>query len=625
VPRVYLLLQSIALAIVLTWPAPIALSSRALGSIDGDAIKHVWNLWWMHKEAWDGVSGLRTTWVGFPDGMDLYPIEPLNGLFAALLPIGPVALSNVLAIGNLALLGVCAGWLGELVSLRTRGAFVAAALAECSAFAGFTLHVGVGELRELWWLPLGFGCLLEAQRTGQVRWFVALGASLVGAVLSCFYLGFFLALGVLVHALLTLRRYRGLFLRYAATAVVAALLSIAPFRLFARTYDPQDNRSVQTFERWKAERPMETYRGSAVEPSQLLTWRNQQGGEDRQVGAYGGGRYLGWVTVALAIAGAWVQPRRGGPWLGVAAVGVVFSLGTVLWEHGAIVQAPWGGRLVLPLAWVNAYLGYYEEPINFPARFLALVAVAALPAAAASIGRWRWCWIPVVLACVDMVAHDLVPWPRATLALPDASALHADGGAGGVLNITPFGRLSGADPSRLLANKDAEGRSRAIAAQVAMDRRLDIVPIERLDFWAPAGLLWAFPLSITTSMNAGGQAPTAEAFRRDLWLLRDRGFDKLLLTFGGGRETVSDIDRFFTALCGPPEAADVALVWTVPQVAATEAEGAAWRAEHAARVAALPVPRMGAQFPGGEAVVAPPPTAPVGVPPPPDSGTMKLP
>lgn len=622
--RVYLLLQSLALAILLTWPAPVVLSEQALGSLDGDAIKHVWNLWWMHQEAWDGVAGLRTTWAGFPDGMDLYPIEPLNGLFAAVIPIGPVALSNVLAIANLTLLGVCAGWLGELVSLRARGAFVAAALAECSAFAGFTLHVGVGELRELWWLPLGFGCLLEAQRTQATRWFVALGATLVGAVLSCFYIGFFLALGVLVYALVTLRRNTRLLVRYAVTAVVAGALALAPFRLFARTYDPDDDRYVQSFERWKQTRPMETYRGAAVEPSQLVTWRSLDRGQTaRQAGAYEGGRYLGWVTLGLALAGAWAQPRRGGPWLVVAGVGVLFSLGTVLWEHGAIVQAPWGGRLVLPLAWLNAYLGYYEEPINFPARFLALAAVAALPAAASSVGRWKWCWVPVVVACVDMVAHDLVPWPRATMALPNASALHADGGALGVLNITPFIRLRDPDPSRLLANKDSEGRSMAIAAQIAMGRRFDIVPIERIDYWAPDGLLWALPLPLLTAVNARGPAPTVDAYRRDLWLLRDRGFDKLLLTFGGGRKTVADTDAFFTALCGPPEAADVALVWTVPEVPATEDEGAAWHAEQAARVAALAAPRMGAQFPGGAAVVPPPPGAagarsPV-------SGTMEVP
>lgn len=607
--RFYLFVQSLALAIFLTWPAPVE-TYRALGSVDGDGIKHVWNLWWMRQEFLTGTLGLHTNWVGFPGGMELYPIEPLNGVFAALLPLNPVALSNVLAVIHLTLLGLCSGWLGELVSFRMRGALMSGALAQCSAFTAFTLHVGVGELRELWWLPLGFACLLEAQQSRHWKWFAALGAVLVSAMVSCFYIGFFLAIGVLVHALSTLRRHRDLFPKYAATAVVAALLTLAPFSFFAKTYDPDDDRASLTFAEWVRTRPLETFENAATEPAQLIQWRASERDKiDRQLRAYTGGRYLGVLTIGLALLGAYAQPRRSAPWLAVGATGIVLSFGTVLWVNGEIWRPGGGGRVVLPLAWVNHYLGYYAEPINFPARFLALAAVA-LPAAAASASRWRWTMIVVPLACLDMVSHDLVPWPREVFELPDVRGLTADGLDKGVLNVTPFQRLRSFDPSLLLANKDAEGRSRAIAAQIAMQRRFDIIPIERMDFWSPDGLLWALPLPLMRAVNHPGKA-SLDQYRRDLWLIRDRGFDKLLLTHGPGVSGLDAVINLLSDLCGEPEQSSVALVWTVPEIEATDDEGSTWRTEHQALVDALERPKMGAQYPeqdkASQRGVVPPP------------------
>lgn len=593
--RVYTLLQSLALAVLLTWPVSAHLSASALGSPDGDGLKHVWNLWWMRQEFWDGTWGLATTWVGFPAGMDLYPIEPFNLIFAALVPIDPVTLSNLLALLHLTLLGWCACGLGWLLSGRLGGALATGALTQCSAFAAFTLHVGVGELRELWWLPLGFCCLLRAQEDGQRRWFFALGATLTLAMLSCFYIGFFLAIGVLTHALLTLRGKMSLLPRYAVTAVIAAVLTLVPFRYFAATYDPLDDRSVITFSEWTQSRPRATYETAAVEPSQLLSWRNdERAGSSRQIMAYTGGRYLGLLTLVLAVLGVAAAPRKSAPWVGVALVAVVFSLGTVLLEGGEVVVFR-GSRLVLPLAPLNQYLGFYAESINFPARFLALAAVA-LPAAAAAASRWRWTLVLVPLACLDMVQHDLVPWPRATFTLPDVRALKRDHSEKGVLNITPFTYLRTPDAAQLLAYKNPEGRAAAIAAQIAMQRRFDIVPIERMDVWASRGLLWALPLPMLRSL-ASASPSTAAEHREDLWLMRDRGFDKLLLTFVVINAEVERVEAFVTSVCGAPEKTPIARVWGIPKVDATDAESAAWREAHEATVKRIKPPKMGVQFP----------------------------
>ena len=125
-------------------PAASGAGDKVIGSADGDVAKHVWTLWWMRREALTGDWGLLTRLVNFPEGVHLWPIDPLDGVLGILVPLQPVALADALAFLHLTLLGLAAGWLGKLVSGSRLGGYVAGALAQGSAFAAFTLHVGVG-------------------------------------------------------------------------------------------------------------------------------------------------------------------------------------------------------------------------------------------------------------------------------------------------------------------------------------------------------------------------------------------------------------------------------------------------------------------------------------------------
>ena len=53
-----------------------------------------------------------------------------------------------------------------------------------------------GWLTHLWWLPLGLGLLLKAMADPTWKRWAGECVLLVGAVLSCFYLGFFLGVAV---------------------------------------------------------------------------------------------------------------------------------------------------------------------------------------------------------------------------------------------------------------------------------------------------------------------------------------------------------------------------------------------------------------------------------------------
>lgn len=587
--RSLLLLQATVLAVIFTWPLVPRFAAEAIGRGDTDTPKHLWNLWWMRHEVWGGPVGLLTRSANFPDGMQLYPIEPLNGVFAALIPAGPVALSNGLALLHVVLLGMCAGWLGHEVSGTRAGAHVASALAQVCAFTSFTLDLGAGELRQVWWIPLGLAVLVRARRTEERRWFVALALVLAGAVLACFYHGFFLAMAVAIWALCTLRPRRTLLVGYALAAGLALLVVVPIVRGFAGSYGTDAAEVVEL--RGAAETgasndqgggspgsgaaqgsvggsfSVDRYPGASVSLEQL--WAPSAGARRR----YDGGRYLGLVGLLLGAIGVAAAPRRAGPWLAVFGVSLVLSLGPVLlWQ-----QAPLRvGDVVfgLPLAPLNRALALIGEPMNFPARFLA-PAMIALSVLGALATRWRFVIALVPLALVDVVARDETPWPRNTFALPDMAGLEAAAPLGPVADLG------------MVANSEPTVRTRAIAAQLLLGRPFNSVPIERLSAWSTSADRWlrALPLvRVVNSFTGGAGMATAGDWRPDLWLLGDRGYAHLLLTH---RATGVDLgaDTFLTGLCGEPVRTPHATLWTVPAVEATGREPASWRNAQADRVA----------------------------------------
>ena len=192
----------------------------------------------------------------------------------------------------------------------------------------------------------------------------------------------------------------------------------------------------------------------------------------------------------------------------------------------------------------------------------------------------------VPVAVVDMLRHDLVPWPRDTFPLPDTSALAQAGGTGAVADLS------------LAIQADPESRRMDVAAQIAMGRPFQGVPIERLSEWSNSGAVFVavLPLVQVLSTLVGNATVDLGAdYRADLWLLRDRGFDRLLITH---RQDTPDqrVAQLLTHLCGEPVRSPHGTVWSIPEVAATAEEGEAWRATQAARVAAKGPASFGPQF-----------------------------
>ena len=541
---------------VLTWPTLVQPATFALGSPKADGMKHLWTLWWMRASVWrEGEFPFSTQLVNWPVGMDLYPIEPLNGLISVMTPfLDIVLLSNLLVMANLFATGMVGSWFGRLLTNGNRLAGLASGtVLLTSSTTTFFVTVGVGELTHLWWLPLGLGLLLKAIREPEWRSWAWVSLSMVGAVLSCFYLGFFLGLAVGVVCawqLIVTSDRPFLFKRMAFAAGLLIIIVVPIGRVFAISYAApnfdRDPPLVHVFVE-KGQQVTDTA-GSRLDPTQLFAYGRRATTEHEQ--GYGGGRYLGFAVSVLALIGLIRRPREAMPWVLVAVMALWFSLGSYLTISGEEVKmAGTGGRVRLPMLWLNRVLELIAEPVNFPVRFVALVVMAqsALVAFAVSLGRMRWLALLVPVGALEIAAGQLIQWPWPVLQIPKTWALErlAEHPGRAVLDIG------------LTLQADASNRALALAGQMAHQHPTNTVPLERIEFFARQGYTMARSLHIVDDINGlyyhEDPRGMADDYREDLTMLKEQGFDILLISTKDGRRNIPE--RAFQALrrlCGEP-------------------------------------------------------------------------
>ncbi len=591
-----LVAQSVVLALLLTWPAVFRLQ-RVLGGKDADTIKHVWTLWWCRAHLLREGLGLHTQLLNHPAGLDLWPVEPLNGLGAVVLSFLPVvATANLLAIINLVLTGLCGGLLGWELTRSRVAALSAGFLLQSSSWSLFAIHVGVGELQHLWLLPLGCWVLVRLANTGAWRFAVLTGLVLGLGTVACFYYGFYLALALVVlglAALVPAERRLLLLAQLVVAAVLAALIVVPVTQAFAASYGDSFH-SQYGFWRYVVQEGL----GQTVvdpvsarlQPSDLVLGRSELWGRGYgDLEAYGGGKLLGLPMLLLGVVGCVRQPRKAAPWLVVVGLGILLALGSYLSVGGE--EPLWGGaRVRLPFLFLNRAIGFFAEPLNFPVRFLALstVALACLGALALRQvhGAWRWALLFLVpLNALDVQVRGLLPWPLPSFGVPDLSALavmdqsgSAAAGEGAVLDLSAAFR------------HDPESRLVVMTSQIHHQQPIQAVPIDRLEFHVREGRWFAAGLTLVEDLAPAYQKqgePVPGDRRADLHMLRRAGFERVLVVSLGGREPLPpSFVAGMGAIFGPPAAAgDVWAVYAVPQQDVAPEQALAWEQAHAERSA----------------------------------------
>jgi hypothetical protein len=576
----------LACTIALTWPVALQPAAAALGSQHADGMKHLWTLWWIRASVWrQGSFPFDTQLVNYPVGMDLYPIEPLNGLIAVLLPwVDIVLLSNLLIMVNLVLTGIAGAWFGRVLTEGRRWAGLAAGtVLLCSSVTSFFVTVGVGELTHLWWLPLGLGLLIKATRQEGWRPWVWVGLALVGAVLSCFYLGFFLGIAVLIVCLWRIAsgpNRLDTFLRALLAAAIVLSITVPVSRTFARSYAKPETASGTFYEHVFVERGQQVtdvVKGR-LDPTQLLAPGRKAASAHEA--SYGGGRYIGIGVVLLALAGVIRRPKEAVPWVVIALLGVVFALGSFLTIGGLELETGAGGRYRMPMLWLNRMLETVAEPVNFPSRFLALTVVALSALVALAVKRWTAAL--AVVAALEVMRWQLVAWPLPTFNLPNTSALEAlaDHPGRAIVDVS------------LTLQADAANRSLSLAGQMSHQHPTNTVPVERIEFFARDGFRATRSMTLLGDIyglyfhesSTGLQGD----YREDIGMLKDLGYDVLLIATKDGSRQIPERARYaLNKRFGDPLVdGPGGVAWEIPELTptATPQELRIWRRNHAQRV-----------------------------------------
>ncbi len=588
-------LQSAALAVLLTWPAIVSFE-RVLGGKDADTMKHVWTLWWCRAHIVREGLGLHTELLNQPEGLDLWPVEPLNGLVAVLLAFSPVVFTaNLLAVLNFTATGLCSGLLGWRLTGSRTAALSLALLVQTSSWSLFSIHVGVGELQHLWLIPLGLWTALELGRGG--RWSYAVGTGLVlgFTTVSSFYYGFYLALALVLLGLAMLwsaeARLR-LLGQLVVAALVASLLVLPVTRMFAASYGDTFQSQYGFWRYVFVEGLGQTVVdpvSARLQPEDLILGRAELWGQNYgDLEAYGGGKLLGLPMLALALVGTLRSPRKALPWLCIAALGVLLSMGSYLSSGGE--ELLWqGARLRLPFLQLNRALAFAAEPLNFPVRFLALTTVALSCVAVLGLvrtrGPWRWVLLLLVpLNAADIQWRGLLPWPLPGFTLPPLEQLEAlDGGmasadGGAVLDLSAAFR------------HDPEARLVVMSSQLVHQQPIQAVPIDRLEFHVREGRWFAAGLQLVEdwapAYTKHGPATPGD-HRGDVYVLRQAGFDRLLVVSLGAREPLPApfLEAAMASLGEPVLLADRYAVWELPRLSPSPEQAQAWIDEHSARAA----------------------------------------
>mgnify|MGYP000129685098 CR=1 FL=1 len=329
-----------------------------------------------------------------------------------------------------------------------------------------------------------------------------------------------------------------------------------------------------------------------LEPAQLL--QPNRKANSREMEAYGGGRYLGFLAVGIALIGLLRSPKKAVPWLIIALVGIVFAFGTYWTLNGLEVRNANGIRLVMPLFWLNRVLGYLAEPLNFPTRFLAMTAVSISALGSLAFKRPRWL-ILVVLAVVEISWGSLNGYPWHRLSPREASVLSVlKDQEGAVLDLS------------LAARSDMENRFNALGTQIVHGKKLHAVPVERVEYFAREGQIFVQATKLFQDLkpfyeNRDGQL-TGD-YRNDLAILQDAGFAWIVVGYRNGAERMPQgIITALEQICGPAVALGNGIgAWKLPTVQYSEEELALWKQQHELMIKALSL-----KMPG----MGPPPSSP---------------
>lgn len=371
-------------------PRGFPLRAALLGHPHSDLAKHYWNLWWFRQMLADGDFPFQTLYLNFPGGLSLYPIEPINQVIAALVGgiLGLALTANLLSLACLIFAATAMYALVRQLTEREGAAVAAGLMYALSAYCLWTVHLGVGELQHMGWMPLALLWLIKTREKPGYRRALFTAGLYVVTTLACWYYGFFLfmisGLYVVTHPLAPREgladgekpSHKHLWGRYAVVLVLSLAVVYPVVHLFNKTYSnepPPEEGLIPWVMHRRVGEPHDTLTGRI--DFKVLLRGHEEGFDPAMHDPYeAGGAYLGTYFAIMALLGMILKPKQGVVWLLAAVVGAVLGAGScVVWDGK---EAQWGSGPsppLLPFYFANLVLEHRGQPMNFPVRYMAVL------------------------------------------------------------------------------------------------------------------------------------------------------------------------------------------------------------------------------------------------------------
>ena len=353
----------VVLTLILTWPLVAHLSTKLPGTATWafDESTFVWNIWYFKHALLDlHSSPLHSDLIWHPLGIDLilYTYNFFNALVGMplLLAFNAVVASNVTVLLATALSGLGTYLLALDVLRRARpgagtshlraGALLAGVIYAFASNRAVYAALGHYDIVTTQWLPFYALYFLRVLHRPNVKHAVVAGLFFAMAALAEMTFASFLALLSLILLLVAWRelRRRRRALAMAGLAALVALTIWSPALIpIAREFTGGN----YALEGWGESIKLSADAVGLVTPTNLnpllggneasgQNWRDALRAVEKGESRFGDINtvFLGWLTLALALAGVFLARKRLAPWIWSALVFGLFVLGPLLQING---------------------------------------------------------------------------------------------------------------------------------------------------------------------------------------------------------------------------------------------------------------------------------------------------
>lgn len=426
-------LASVVLALGLTWPVALRLTTQVVGHPGNDGWNHIWGYWWVAESLRGGDWPDQTGLLSWPTGGTLWFIDTVQVLLSlpVQLLLGPVAAYNVVMILGLAFAGFAAWLLARELTRDAAASAVAMVAFGASPHLLGQAYNGISETVCAGWLPFTLWALLRVFDRPSWGRALALGGSAGLCMLTSWYYGLFAGLGGLI--LLATRgggrpylvQWRAAAPKLAVSVGLAGVLVAPGFLAFRASLGASDaivSRDPEFV--WNSllyhniTDLAAFFRPSQVASPDLYALH----GEELIIVIY-----LGWIALGLATL-AVAATRRHRQFMAFTWLGLLFflfSLGPYLNVGGEYLEVA-GRRVPLPfLALFEAFPIF--DRISHPFRFVVGVSLAVAVLAAHGLRHaTRRLTVParlgVAVALALLMVGEVARFSPAAVPVPTADA-----------------------------------------------------------------------------------------------------------------------------------------------------------------------------------------------------------